>query len=108
MRAARESWAEADGKAYKVRRPTEMEMVRSRDGNSVPIGLAMLTKVVVDWKGVTEADLVPSGASDPVPFSPELWEEYVADRPGLWEVLTNALIDLTERHQKRQESELKN
>lgn len=108
MRAARESWAEVGGKSYKVRRPTDLEMMRAREGSNVPIGLEMLTKVVVGWKGVTEADLVPSGASDEVEFSPELWAEYVADRTEIWQPITEKLLELTEQHQKRQESELKN
>lgn len=108
MRAARESWAEVDGKSYKIRRPTELDMMRSRQGATVAIGLDMLTKVVVDWKDVTEADLIPSGASDPVPFSPELWAEYVADKANIWPPITEKLLELIEQHNKRQEASLKN
>lgn len=108
MRAARESWAEVDGKSYKIRRPTELDLMRARQGTTVAIGLDMLTKVVVDWKGVTEADLIPSGASDEVPFSQEVWAEYVADRNDIWQPITARLLELMEQHNKRQEASLKN
>ena len=79
LRAQRESWHDlGDGKRVRIRRPVESEFGTLLRG----ILLEHVQKYVVDWEGITEADLLgPAvGASDPVPFSPEVWAEVISDK----------------------------
>lgn len=106
--AARESWVDAGRLRFKLRRPTEMELIRMRQGDRVALGLDAIQRCVVDWQGVTEADIVPSGASDPAPFDAALYAEWVADHPELWQPISNALYSAIEAHARTLETETKN
>lgn len=113
MYASRESWCElapaADGKPaqrVKLRRPPQMEIARLRGGVTQDEVLA----AAVDWDGFTEADLLgPAvGASDPVPFSAEVWSAYVLDNVAALSLAAKHLQGEISAHLKRLDATRKN
>lgn len=106
--AARESWIECGRLGFKLRRPTEMELIRMRRGDRIELGLDAIRRCVADWKGVTEADLIPSGGDAAVPFDGELYGAWIEDHPELWQPISDRLYDLIEAHARTLESEQKN
>lgn len=97
LRKAREATLEIDGHTYTYRRPTDAEASKF---SSNDIGVVDIVRVFVIGWDLTEADLLPSGGSDPVPFSPELWREYVDDKPNLWPPLFEAIVASYSKHQE--------
>lgn len=93
LRAQREGAAEvAPGKVLTVRRPLAAHMPELRAG----ITPELVIRHVTAWSGVTEADLLGAavGASDPVPFSPELMAEVVLDRPEWLDAVSLKLLSM--------------
>lgn len=111
MMRARQFQREFDGLKLTLIRPTEADMQRDlgdRDGFVTTDLLNLAKRYVVDWHGVTEADLVTSGSTDPVPFDSELWAAYIEDRLDLWGPIGTAVIDSFTQHRKRREDASKN
>ncbi|HJT63071.1 MAG TPA: hypothetical protein VJ797_15485 [Burkholderiales bacterium] len=106
--AARESWADSGRLRFKLRRPNEMELIRMRRGSTVEIGLDVIQKHVVGWEGVTEADIVTSGGSEPVAFDATLYAEWIADRPEHWQPISEALHAAIQAHAAEQGEDIKN
>ena len=81
LRRQRESWIEAGGFRFQVRRPRDLDLMRWRQegGNA---GVALHS--VVGWEGVTQGDVL-GGAQDDTPaeFSAELAQEWLGDRLDL-------------------------
>lgn len=78
MRKAREHWVEiGEGKAVCLLRP-RFEDLRLFRGE-IPSALA--AEFAVGWRGVREADLVPSGGDIEVPFDTAILREWLADQP---------------------------
>lgn len=88
------------------RRPTDLEMLEMR-GKDVRQG-DLLTRFVVGWEGVTELDLVPGGTGAEVPFSPDLFAEWVADHPASWGPITEAVVEGYKAHEQALETSAKN
>lgn len=104
--ASRAKWVDLEGgRRVRVRRPAEHD-VRSllqRDVAGAVIGLAAdlpeAIRYVVGWEGFTEADFTPAGASDPVPFSAELWAIWVEDNRRDLATVAQAVIDAVIAHE---------
>lgn len=104
MRKARQSQVDVGRFKFTILRPQEGEMVRVKNMTAVELA----TEYVIDWHGVTEADLVPSGGSDPVAFDRELWFEWCRDRHDFWSPINNALNTAIADHINRREEAAKN
>lgn len=92
IRAQRESWLEVEpGKELRIRRPAETRMLTLRNG----VSLESAVECVVDWRGLTEADLLGAaiGSSDPLPFDSALCLEVVADRVAWLEKISTRLVE---------------
>lgn len=100
MRKARELDVEAGGRRFTVRRPTDMEAARLANGGD-------LLDFVVGWD-LKEIDLVPGGGPDPVPFDGALFREWIADRPDLWQPVTDAVREAYAAHVRQREDRAKN
>ena len=50
------------------------------------------------WDGVTEMDIAPGGTGEAVPFSPELWAEWISDHPEAWGPVTDAVVAQYKAH----------
>lgn len=73
----RETWVElGDGKRVRFRRPL---IAHTLTMHRQPV-LDAVVSAVVDWEGWKEADLLPSGADEPVPYHADLFRDVVADR----------------------------
>lgn len=121
LRAAREVWvslpAAADGthRAVKFRRPAEAEVLAlittSAGGRrQLAVQLPTVQACAVDWRGVTEADLLGDtvGSSDAVPFDAGVWAEVVADRLDWLQPCCQGLLDAISAHMARQDDDAKN
>lgn len=95
---------------FTVTRPTDMDMLDLQSAtraNRVTQG-ELLKRFVIDWSGVTETDVIPGGSGVPVAFSADLFAEWIADRPYLWEALTEAIIGGYKAHELALEESAKN
>lgn len=104
LRKAREVKVEAGGFTFIVRRPTDTEFLAHRELKVYEIA----QEYVVGWSGVTEADIVKGGSEDAVPFDRDLWREWCADRPDLWEPIFGAVLTAYEQHSTQRRESAKN
>jgi len=104
LRKSRENSVTAGKFRFTVRRPTDMEAV-SLSGTRQSQG-DILQRFVVGWSAVTELDIIPGGTGVDVAFDAELFMEWVADRPELWQPLVSAVLDAYDTHQKKLDDSL--
>lgn len=104
LRKARETKVQAGGYTFTVRRPTDTEFLEHRELRVFEIA----QEYVIGWEGVTEADIVKGGGEDQVTFSRDLWREWCADRPDLWEPLFEAVLTAYEKHSEARKAAEKN
>lgn len=104
MRRAREFQVEVGDYKFTIMRPQESEALRLAESTAAQLAC----EYVVDWKGVTEADLVPSGGSDPVTFDRQLWEEWCRDRHDFWTPIVEAINEHFTGHLQKREAAAKN
>lgn len=95
MRRAREQRVEAGGFSFTIRRPTELEMWELRQSERSARGMS---RFVIGWDGVREMDLVANGEPHPLPFDAEACAEWLADRPDLFAVLADRILEAYNRH----------
>ena len=88
-----------------MRRPTDLEM--HEISGSIDQRL-LLVKFVVDWGEMKELDLVPGGGPELVPFTTDLWAEWIADHPEHWDDLTRAIVESYKAHKTEMEAVAKN
>lgn len=105
LRRARQSSVPVLGRTFTIRRPTDLEMHELAGKIDQRL---LLTRFVVDWGVMPEMDLVSGGGPEPVPFSPDLWAEWIADHTEYWDDLTQAVVDGYKAHQIAREEIAKN
>jgi len=120
LRAAREVWVQlppgphGQPRAVKFRRPAEAEvlgLITTVAGRrSLQVELPTVQAYAVDWRGITEADLLGDtvGSSDEVPFDAAVWAEVVADKLGWLQPCAQGLLDAITAHMARQDEAAKN
>ena len=101
MRKARESVIETGGHRYTIRRPTDLQIVEmeARDGG---LSLRNALGFVIGWD-LEEIDLVPGGTTERVPFDPELFMEWISDKPADWGNIMQALRSAYRKHEEQME-----
>lgn len=104
MLAAREQWVDVGRFGFLVRRPTEMQITRWRGNEALEVTFTIVAECVVGWRGVTEADLVPGGSDDQMPFDADAYRMWAEDRPDVWQPLAEAVMRLVDENRKRLES----
>lgn len=104
IRRSREANVEAAGFVFTIRRPTDVDMLELRGGGSV----SRLFRFVVGWDKVREIDLIPGGAPAPAKFDPEVFAEWVADRPDILGPVVDAIMSSYRKHADELEANLKN
>jgi hypothetical protein len=107
MRKARQSIIEIGGVKLTITRPTDLDALEMQY-SSTRAAIEGISKFVIDWKGVNEIDLVPGGTSEPVPFDPEIFSEWIKDKPELWESLITEVRNSYQAYRKNLETETKN
>jgi len=103
IRRARELKVPVNGKNYTIRRPTDAEAVEMPSTRAFDFVCAF----VVGWD-LVELDLIPGGGPEAVPFDADLWREWVADHPDLWQPLAMAMKDAYIAHVKERGEDEKN
>lgn len=108
--AQREFWCDlGGGKRIKLRRPAEAEVIsllKRVDGKvvGITVELSEVRRFAVDWDGFTEADLIPSGASDAVPFDVDLFGVVIADQAAWCGKCSAAIIEQIVTHESATEA----
>lgn len=103
MRKARQRQVEACGFSFTVRRPTDLEAAALGKA-----GTADLLRYVVGWQGVQEIHLIPGGSAVDVPWTDEVCQEFLADRPDLWAPIIEAVMAAYSAHVASLEADAKN
>lgn len=111
--AQRKRWLDiAPGQRVQIIRPPETDIgglfVGSGKQRTMVMDLAQVIKYTVGWDGVTEASLLGAaiGASDPVPFSSDVWAVVVADRTDWVQTISAALLtDVLAHFEKKAQAE---
>ena len=106
IRKNRELTVTIDRFKFTARRPTDVEAIALYRGNNAFSSVA--ADFVIGWEGVTENDVVGGGGSDPIPFAPELWREWCADRPDFWGPISDAVIESYREHAEKVAAAVKN
>jgi hypothetical protein len=104
LRQARQTWATVGRFGFLIQRPTALEGAELAGASPVE----KLRACVVNWRGITEQDLVPGGAADPVPFDSDLFAEWVSDQPEILTGITEAITAAILAHQARRQALEKN
>lgn len=105
IRKAREVGVEAGGRQFVIRRPTDEEALRIGRADMDMLGI--VKRFTVGWD-LTELDLIPGGTPTSLPFDAELFGEWVADQPAVWEPLAQAIMDAYKAHADKREDAVKN
>jgi hypothetical protein len=103
LRKAREFVIEANGHKFTARRPTDCDAIELK--GIAPV--EFVRRFVIGWDFV-ELDVIPGGGPDSVVFDSDLWAEWVADHPELWEPLAIPIMDAYRRHTEQREASAKN
>lgn len=103
LRKAREFTVEVGGHKFTARRPTDVDAIEL--AGIAPV--EFVRRFVIGWD-FAELDVIPGGGPDPVTFDPELWAEWISDRPDLWEPLAIPIMDAYKRHVDEREAAAKN
>lgn len=105
IRKAREGTVIVEGHTFTVMRPTDYEaLIISRDSVNM---LDIVKQFTVGWD-LAELDLIPGGSADKVPFTAELFAEWISDQPAIWEPLASAIITAYKTHTDKRENTAKN
>lgn len=105
IRAQRQTDIEAAGLVFIISRPTDLD-VQEMHGKAMST-IDFLKKYVTGWKDIKESDLINGGVPKPVEFTPDLFVEWVADRPDIFNPLGSGIIAAYEQHAKQQADTLK-
>ena len=110
MRRGRRREVKAGAFTFTVELPTEMKLFQLVGGESDNfLANARLVKAcVIGWKDVRECDLVPSGAEDELAFQRGIFEEWIEDRPDLWDPIVAAVFEIRTMRQSEREADAKN
>lgn len=106
IRAARQTSVKVGSITLICRRPTDLEMASMQSAKITQEDI--LLKFVDDWQGVTEGDLIPGGEQTEVPFSRELFAEWVSDHPEVWSAISDAVVQTYQTHSAKLEEASKN
>ena len=97
IKASRLTTISIENFIFTIRRPTDYEATKAVGKSQEDF----FRQFVTDWHGVQEIHLVAGGTSVDVPFESDLFLEWIADQPQLWEPLMQGIIDSYKQHDKR-------
>ena len=109
---ARQLNVEIDGFTFTILRPTESDVIYKlfeQKGDELVLkvdGEYLLEHYVINWANVKEADIIPGGAPDAVPFDKEVFVEWALDNINLFTKLPKAIIDSYFDYMKRKDDAL--
>jgi hypothetical protein len=110
-RRQRTKWYELDTparRAVQIRLPQQGELYDLRLSRSASDIRALLGQCALDWRGFTEADMLGSeqGGDSPVPFSRDLFEEWVFDHVNdhMMSLATKVIEDARKRGESKEDA----
>jgi len=109
-RRKRTKWYELDTparRAVQVRLPQQGELYDIRSTRSAADVRDLLAGCAIDWRGFIEADILGSdqGGDSPVPFSRDLFEEWVFDHiDALMSLAGSVITDARARGEKKEDA----
>lgn len=98
IKANRRIEIEAGGLVITARRPTNLEM-EEMPGDGATIR-SILAEFVTGWNA-KESDLITGGTPDLIPYSKELFMEWVADKPDAWAPIISGIKDAYADHKAK-------
>lgn len=107
IRKSRESSLSLGDVKLTIRRPTVLEATTLIFSSTFE-GVEKIAEFVINWEGVNEIDLLPGGSGTPVPFSPDVFMEWISDCPEHWGPLIEGVKSAYENAQKKRAAELGN
>jgi hypothetical protein len=112
-RRKRTKWYELDSparRAVQIRLPQQGELYDLRTSRSAADVRDLLAQCAIDWRNFTEADILgDQGGDSPVPFSRELFEEWIFDHvTDHMMTLARSVIDDARKRTEHREDAAKN
>lgn len=104
LRAARETTVDVGKFKFRVRRPTELEMIELQGRAK---GRAVLP-YLIGWVGVTTLDMMPGGDAHPLDYDAAVAYEWLTDRLDLLQPLADGVFAAYDAHEKSREAAAKN
>lgn len=98
LRKAREVRITCGAFTFIAIRPTDLDMVAVMAlGGDEQIRRCL--DFVIGWDGVSENDIVDGGgATEPIPFTVDMWRAWSADRMEFWNPISEELFDAYNKH----------
>lgn len=106
IRKGRESAVPIGKHKATIIRPTVEQMLALKDAGYSHLDLAK--DYVVGWTGVTEADIISGGGSEPLEFDADVWREWLADHPEWWSPIGMAVVESFNAYSEYREDAAKN
>lgn len=103
---ARQSEVKLDGHTFIISRPTDVDALTLYEDGSKHVDIAR--RFVIDWRDVTESDVVPKGSAKEIEFNAEIWSAWLDDTPEFWVPIGDAIIDAYSNHTLKREAASKN
>jgi hypothetical protein len=111
-RRKRTKWYELDTparRAVQIRLPQQGELYDLRQSRSAADIRDLLGGCSIDWRGFVEADILgDQGGDSPVPFSRDLFEEWVFDHIDALMTLAGKVIEDARKRGEQKEDAAKN
>lgn len=112
LRRSRRRDVKTGGFTFTVELPTELRLYTLMGPDPKAdafIGTGALVKAcVTNWKNVRECDLVPGAPEDELAFNREIFEEWIEDRPDLWDPIAETLFTMRRDRDATREADRKN
>lgn len=100
LRAARETWIEAGGHQFLVRRPTGFQLYKlSDDGGESYYGERLVRAAIVGWR-IPGNLILPGATTDPLAFNSDVCIEWLEDQPQLFAEVVAAIQAVIDRYRE--------
>lgn len=106
IRKARETQVEVEGVKYTILRPTDLDVLDMQYSGTRE-AVEGISKFVIGWD-LKEIDIIPGGRNVPIDYDRDLFNEYIADKPGSWSGLIEAVRNTYKTYTEGREVRAKN
>jgi len=106
MKASRKVEVTVGEITFTGRRPTLEEFGKLYNENANSYEIA--SRFITNWEGVKESHLFSSGSDESVPFSGDVFREYISDSPEVAEKIRDSLVQALNTYLETKESLKKN
>ena len=109
IEAERREWFECEGFRFQLRRPTNIDLIRLRDGckNSAELNYKVATHGIKDWEGIKLCNLLEDGDNSLVPFDATLVDPLLANNMKIATAVAVRLFELFAERKAKEDAEKK-